>query len=268
MKLSQKRLARPSVGGMLATRQGALVLAFLCAVVAGGLVLVALSQYRQTLVTNNKQATVLVASGQIQKGTSGEAIAAEHLFKLEPVVSTQVTPGAISDASFLSGKVAQTEVLPGQQLTLADFTEVAGVSSQLQPGQRAVSVTADETHGDTDVVQSGDRVDVYVETTDNGNQVLSLLLPNALILKAANAPVPGATPPGAAPAAAGTAPAAAGPADIVFAVSAAQAPKLAYATDNGKLWMFLRPVNATPPAGGITTLNSILTAATNTRGTK
>jgi Flp pilus assembly protein CpaB len=266
MKLSQKRLARPSLGGMLATRQGALLLAFLCAVVAGGLVLIALNQYRQNLVTNNQQATVLVASGQIQKGTSGEAIAAEHLFKVTPVASAQATPGALSDSAFLAGKVAQTDILPGQQLTLADFTTVSGIGGQLQPGQRAVSVNADETHGDTDVVQTGDRVDIYVQVADNGSQVMTLLIPNALILKAAGAATPGAATGAAAGGAAG-APAAGG-ASIVIAASTAQAPKLAYAMDNGKLWMFLRPANATAPAAGVTTLNSLLTAANNVRGTK
>jgi Flp pilus assembly protein CpaB len=261
MKLSQKRLARPSIGGMLATRQGALLLAFLCAVVAGGLVLIALNQYRQNLVTTNKQATVLVAAGEIQKGTSGEAVAAQRLFKVTPVVSTQVQPGALSDSTFLAGKVAQVDILPGQQLTLADFTAVAGVAGQLQPGQRAVSVSIDEAHGDTDVVQTGDRVDVYAALSENGAPALALLVPNALILKAANGPVAGTAPPAPAAGGAAAAPAPSGGSSVVLAVSTADAPKVAYVADNGKLWMLLRPANATAPAGGFTTLNSILSSS-------
>ena len=157
MKLSQKRLSRPSFGGMLASRQGALLLAFLCALAAAGLVLVALNHYRKNLVTTNQQATVLIASGQIPKGTSAQVIVARQLYKATPVLSTQVTAGALSDPALLVGKTATTDILPGQQLTSADFAGAAvlGVAAQLQPDQRAVSITIDETHGDTDVVQVG-----------------------------------------------------------------------------------------------------------------
>jgi Flp pilus assembly protein CpaB len=251
MKLSQKRLARPNLRGMLASRKGALLLAFLCAVAAAGLVLVALTHYRQNLVTTNKQATVLVAAGQIQKGTSGEAIAAHHLYKATPVLSTQATAGALSDPGLLAGKIAQTDILPGQQLTVADFTAVAGVAGQLQPTQRAVSVTIDEAHGDTDVLKAGDRVDVYGSFTQSGSPVLSVLVPDALVIK----------PSGATPASAGGA--ALTGSSMVLAVSSAQAAEIAFADDNAKLWVFLRPANAAAPPAGATTLKSILTKTGN-----
>jgi pilus assembly protein CpaB len=254
MKLSQKRLSRPSFGGMLASRQGALLLAFLCAVAAAGLVLVALSNYRQNLVATNKQATVLVAAGEIQKGTSGQAITARLLYKATPVLATQVTPGALSDPGLLAGKIAQTAILPGQQLTLADFTAVPGVAGQLQPGQRAVSVSIDEAHGDTDVLQAGDRVDLYGSFTQTGNPVLSLLVPDALVIK----------PSGAAPVSSGRT--AVSGSSMVLAVSSAQAAEIAFASDNAKLWVLLRPANASAPAAGATTLQSILSSRPNAAG--
>jgi pilus assembly protein CpaB len=254
MKLSQKRLGRPSVGGMLASRQGALLLAFLCAVAAAGLVLVALSHYRQNLVTTNKQATVLIAAGEIPKGTSGQAIAARGLYKATPVLATQVQPGALTDPGSLAGKIAGTDVLPGSQLTAADFAAVAGVAGQLLPGQRAVSISIDEAHGDSDVLQAGDRVDLYGSFTENGNQILSLLVPNALVLK----------PSGPAPASAGGTPLTG--ADMVFAVSSAQAAEIAFTADNAKLWVLLRPVNASAPAPGLTSLQSILSSLPGSAG--
>jgi Flp pilus assembly protein CpaB len=254
VKLSQKRLARPSVGGMLASRQGALLLAFLCAVAAAGLVLVALTHYRRNLVSTNKQATVLVAAGEIKKGTSGEAIGARRLYKAAPVLSTQLTAGALSDPGLLAGKIAQTDILPGQQLTVADFTAVAGVVGQLQPGQRAVSISIDEAHGDTDVVQAGDRVDLYGSFAQNGNQVLSLLVPNALVIK----------PSGAAPATSGGT--AVTGTSMVFAVSSAQAALIAFTSDNAKLWVLLRPANASAPTTKPTTLQSILSSLPGSTG--
>ena len=253
MKLSQKRLSRPSFGGMLASRKGALLLAFLCALAAAGLVLVALNHYRKNLVTTNQQATVLIASGPIQKGTSAQVIVARRLYKATPVLSTQVTAGALSDPALLAGKTATTDILPGQQLTSGDFAGAAvlGVAAQLQPDQRAVSITIDESHGDTDVVQVGDRVDVYALF----GQDLVLLVENALVIKpsgsaAASAPAAGT------PAAAGTPTGG----SLVLAVSSADAAKVAYAADNGKIWLLLRPLNALRPQAAQTTLSSILSS--------
>lgn len=257
MKLSQKRISRPNLGGLLATRAGALTLALVCAIVAAGLLVFALGQYKQKNQTPTVQATVLVATGEIHKGTTGVAIAAANLFKSTPVLASQVVPGALSDSSTLKGSVAQADILPGQQLTAAEFTTVVGVAGQLGPGQRAVSVSIDEAHGDTDVLAAGDSVDVYAALSSKGTPFLSLLIPDALVIKpggAAAAPAAGTTAP--TPAVTGT--------SLVLAVSAAQAPQLAYVADNGKLWIILRPADATNPVPGITTLSSILTTATST----
>lgn len=254
MKLTQKRLARPSLGGLIATRKGALTLALICAVVAAGLLVFAMGRYKSSVSSVPTQATVLVSTGEIQKGTSGDAIAAQKLFKSTPILATQVTAGALSDAGSLSGTVAHVDILPGQQLTAADFTAVAGVVGQLGPNQRAVSVAIDEAHGDTDVLSVGDRVDVYGAYTDHGIPVVSLLVPDALVIKPA-AGAPSTAPAAAATGATGT--------SLVLAVSTAQAPLLAYTADNGKVWIALRPANAANPVPGIITLSSVLASATS-----
>ena len=256
MKLTQKRLARPSLGGLLATRKGALTLALVCAVVAAGLLVFAMGRYKRSVATVTAQATVLVATGAVQKGTSGDAIAAQRLFKSTPVIATQVTPGALSDSASLAGTVAHTDIVAGQQLTAADFTAVGGIVGQLGPNQRAVSVSIDEAHGDTDVITAGDRVDVYGSYAGaKGGAVVSTLFPDALVIKpAAGAP---STSPGAATTTASGS-------SLVLAVSTAEAPLLAFTADNGKLWITLRPANAANPVPVQTTLNSILSSATST----
>ncbi|MBV9467219.1 MAG: hypothetical protein JO169_14010, partial [Solirubrobacterales bacterium] len=132
----------------------------------------------------------------------------------------------------------------GQQLTLADFGSAIGVAAQLAPDQRAISITLDEAHGDSDVVQTGDRVDVYGEVTVSGQPAVGLLVPGALVLKAA----------GGAPGASGG--------SIVLGVSSSQAPLVAYAADNAKVWLILRPANALSPKPGLTSLASVLQTAT------
>ncbi len=251
MKMTQRRMARPSFGGLLATRKGALTLALVCAVAAAGILVFALGRYRNTLQVVAKQATVLVATGNIPKGTAGDAIAARGLYKSMPIVAGQLAVGAISDASLLAGKVVATAVLPGQQLTLSDFTSVAGVPGTLAPDQRAVSISVDETHGNTDVLQPGDRVDVYTTLSDATNKAGSavyLLVPNAQVLKVAGAP----TVVGGQPVAGGS---------LVLVVSAHQAPEIDLAASQGGLYLALRPANATKSPTAPTTLNSVITSS-------
>jgi len=250
VKMTQRRMARPSLGGLLATRRGALTLALVCAAVAAGILVFALGHYRSSLQTVTRQATVLVATGNIAKGTTGEAIASRGLYKSMPMVATQVTANAYSDASLLAGKIVATAVLPGQQLTAADFTTVAGVPGTLAPDQRAVSISIDEAHGDTDVLQPGDRVDIYATLTagaKSGSSVL-LLAPNIQVLKVAGVP----TVVGGQPVAGGS---------LVLAVSAAQVPQVDLAASQGSLYLALRPNNATKTPATPTTLNSVVASS-------
>ncbi len=250
MKMTQRRMARPSLGGLMATRRGALMLAVLCAVIAAGILVFALGRYRSSVQTVTKQATVLVATGSIPRGTAGSAIAARGLYKAMPVVATQLAPGAISDASLLAGKTVATDVLPGQQLTLADFTSATGVTGLLTPDQRAVSVAIDEAHGNTDVLQPGSRVDVYVTLSTGSKAATSVLLlaSNVQVIKVAGAPtvVAGQAVAGG---------------SLVLAVSSSQVPQVDLAASQGSLYLALRPNNATKTLATPTTLSSVVASS-------
>jgi len=249
VKFSQKRLSRPNLGSLLATRAGAVTLALLCAVVATGLLVFALSSYKHTTQAVIPQATVLIATGEIRQGTSGDAIAAERLYKSTPVAATQLSAGAISDSSVLAGKTTSAAILPGQQLTLADFATAPGVTGLLAPDQRAVSLTIDESHGDTDVLLAGERVDVYADFPVGGVPTEVLVVSDALVIKPASA-----TPTsGAGKSIAG--------ASLVLAVTASQAPEIGYALDHGIAYIAVRPPNASAPPVPFTTIGTIVAAA-------
>jgi pilus assembly protein CpaB len=262
-------MARPSLGGMLATRQGALLLAVLCAVAAAGILMFALGQYRTGLKTPTVQATALVATAEITKGTSGDVVAARSLYKSTPIVASQLQPGAISDASVLTGKVASTDILPGQQLTTADFAGVTGVTGLLTPSQRAVAITIGESPGATDVLAPGDHVDIYTTLT-NGTVVL--MGQNIEVIKQANGTVTAANgqATSGAPAQTSTASASssststtaapassssstASGASLVLAVSDKQSSDFVLAAQKGALYLTLRPPNASGQARLITT---------------
>ena len=245
MKLSQRRMARPSLGGMLATRQGALILAVLCAVCAAGILVVALSSYKRGVQTTVKQATVLVATGEIQKGTSGDAVAAEKLYKSMPVVAGQLAPGAISNASQIEGQLVAADILPGEQLTTADFTTTPGVGALLTPNQRAISIPSDEVHSDLAVLQPGDRVDLYAEVGQDATTQILLLIAGVLVIKTPTSGIVGA----AATASNSTSSGSNSTGPIVLVVASNMVPDVALTADQGRLWMALRPAKATRPGG-------------------
>jgi Flp pilus assembly protein CpaB len=177
---------------------------------------------------------VLVAKQLIPKGSSGDVIAAQQLATATEFKGSQVKDGAITDPKTLQGDVAKADIYPGQQITAGDFTNSdEGVSSKLSGGQRAVAVPVDEAHGLIGDVKIGDHVDVLAGFTQNGSAgtnrpVLRTLLQDVLVLNApkGNGGISG------------------NGANITLRVSDDQAANLAFAADNGKVWILLRP-----PAG-------------------
>jgi Flp pilus assembly protein CpaB len=224
MITSRKRLGKPSLRSLIATRKGAFLTALVCALIAIGVLLFAMSQYRKTVAGNALQSTVLVSTAEIHAGTSADVLASHSLYKVVPVLASQVSPGAITNAGALVGKVAASTILPGEQLTANDFTTrtiQTGATAVLAPTERAVAVTLDPAHSVAGMVQVGDSVDIYGDT----GGVVGLLVPDALVLKA----------PAGANAAADT---------FAVGVSDTLSPRIMWMFDNGKVWFELRGANA------------------------
>lgn len=231
---------------MLATRQGSLTLALICAICAAGILVFALGRYKTSLKTPVTQASVLVATSEIPKGTSGQQIASQRLYKVEPVAVSQVTPGALSDAAVIADESAATDIMPGQQLTTADFAGITTVSQTLAPDERAVEVTVSEAPGATDIVQAGDHVDVYAQLASSNAAAAATsptggvvpLLTDVLVLKSGSG-VPakrdGVTIAGQ---------------DMVLELKAEEVhPLISAVLNNHALYVSLRPSNATPTPG-------------------
>jgi pilus assembly protein CpaB len=248
MELTRKRTGGGGgdLRAFLSTRRGTIILATTCAVAAAAILVIAINQYRSSVSSANTQDTVLVANRVIQKGTSGAEIAASQLYTPTKVTTKSVSAGAIADAAALQGKVAVADILPGQQLTAADFAVSGGVATTLAANQRAISIPLDSSHGLSGVVASGDHVDVYVGFNVSGQNgvtgpVLRLLIPNVTVLEASTAT--GTNSNGG---------------NVVLAVNDNQAAAVAYASDNGRIWLILRPGNGQNPVVTSATLQSIL----------
>jgi len=252
MELTTRKYGGRDWRKLLTTRRGTATVAVACAIVAAGILIFAMNRYRHNVNNEGSPHTVLVANGTIPKGTAGEAIANGQLFRSTSIPGKQLSTGAIADTSVLRGKVAATDIYPGQQLTAADFIATGGLVAKLAPAQRAMTVTVTAARGLAGQIETGDRVDVYadIESGNRGQSYVVLLMSNTLVLKA----------PSSQNHALGSPESQNQESTATLQVSDSQAGELAYAADNGKLWLALRPANATSSsnASGIVTSSTLV----------
>jgi Flp pilus assembly protein CpaB len=242
---------------LIATRRGTILLSVIAAAVAGGLILVYVSRYRDSVRDAGQPVTVLVARGNIAKGTAGNVIATKALYTAETLRQSQVKNGAFSDASSLRGEVATQDILQGSQLTSADFAPAStNVASTLTGKQRIISLPFNAAQGLSGDLQVGDRVDVYAgfnvsQVGPNGlsagggtRPVIRRILTNVPVVS-----VGGKT--SGAFASSST--------NLSFKVTDQDAAELAFASQNGTLWLGLRPsTGATSSPPNIVSMETLL----------
>jgi Flp pilus assembly protein CpaB len=228
-------------GGPLSSKNGSIGAAILAAAIAGLLIVFSLQQYRQNVDDGGVPTPVLVAQQLIEQGASGDSVGADGRFKTTEVPRDQLKEGALTDAAALRGKVAVADILPGQQLTADDFKGAGrGIVTKLAADQRAITVSLDSAHGLVGKVGKGDHVDVlsgFMLDSGAGRErpVLHVLMEDVLVLAVPKAASGGAVGGGGG--------GANDTSEVTLRVPAAAAPKLAFAADNGKLWLVLRPQN-------------------------
>ena len=228
---ARKRLGGRSLKDLTSTREGAFTLAAAAAVLAALLLLLFAHQYRNQVNDDAEASSVLVARSLIPKGSSGDVIASDQLLSPTKLKGSQVKSGAIVDPAILRGQVAVKDIYPGQQITAGDFTHSGEtVVGRLRGNDRAISVPVDSAHGLVGQVQSGDHVDVLAGLAQGGSgrATLSTLVTNVLVLRAASGGGGGAVNRDES-------------SNIILRVSDANAVKIAFAADNGKVWIVLRP---------------------------
>jgi Flp pilus assembly protein CpaB len=254
VEITGKRYVGKDWRKLLSSRRGTILVAAACVLIAGAIIVFAMHRYRQSVNAQGQLETVLVATQLIQKGTTGDAIARGNLFHPTQIVAKQVSAGAITDTAAITGKVTAVNIYPGQQLTLADFASTGDLAAQLGPNDRALSIPLPQGPGLVGQLQAGDHVDVYGGWTvlnEQGRSVplTKLLVPDATVLKAANAPISGGI--------GGSSTSQIS--DVVIKVNVADAAKIAFTSTNGTVWLVLRSPTATAPsATQITSIDSIL----------
>src|SRR6266487_1481068 len=217
---------------VMSSRAGTIAVAGGAAMLAGISIIVYLNRYRHSVSAQGAPVTVLVAKQPISKGTSGSIVAAQAYFTTATIRESQLRTGALSD------------VYRGQQLTSADFVSGAtSLASTLTGTQRIMSVPLDSAHGLIGQVEAGDHVDVFIgfnvtrPGTAQGQPMLRRVMQNvpvvAVAAKGRGLGTQNSTT------------------NVSVVVNDRQAGELAFAADNGKVWLALRPaanVKATIPA--------------------
>lgn len=217
----------------LGTRRGSFVVAAAAAAIAAIALVAYLNNYKEDVRGGTLPTQVLVADRLIPKGTAGDVVATDRLFKPTTVSEDRAEATALPDASALAGKVATRDIFPGQQITATDFTTGGDqLRGRLTGNQRALAVPVDEAHGLIGSVRTGDRVDVLGSFTGGnaaGRGVLRTIAQGVLVLKAPSDVDENER----------------GDQSVILRLSDKQSARLAYAADNGKIWFALRP-----PVGG------------------
>ena len=236
---------------LLSTRAGTIAVAGGAALLAGIFIVVYLNRYRHSVKAQGAPVTVLVANRLIPKGTPGSALTPAY-FERTTVRQSQLLNGAFSDAASIRGRVAAKDVLAGQQLTSADFTTAAkSLASDLSHEQRAIDVPLDSAHGMIGHIQAGDRVDVFVgfNVTARGSgqsyPIARLFAQRVKVMDVAQK--------------SGGLGNANQATNVSLRVNDAQAAAISYASDNGKVWLVLRPPTGAPPVRpGLVNIGTIL----------
>jgi pilus assembly protein CpaB len=231
---------------LFATRRGSLFVGAAAAVLAGLILIVYLHSYRNSVNSGAAKVNVLVAKSLIQKGTPGNIIATSDQFQVAEVPKSQLQTGALTDPSALSGRIAVTDIYPNQQMTASYFAYAAPgtLQTSITGTDRAITISIDASHGMIGQIGAGDHVDIFMGFNlqgAGGNQpVIKLLMADVLVLKA---------------------PYSGGSGLITLRAPEYRAAQLAYAADNGRLWLVLRPASGAKTVNpGIVNAQTLLNA--------
>jgi Flp pilus assembly protein CpaB len=244
---------------LLSTRGGTIALSIMAAVLAAVILVTYLNRYRDSVKQSGVPVTVLVANGLIEKGTSGQVIATEDLYKTTTMPKGEVAEGAITDPDTLKGSVASADVFPGELLTRAKFTtsESGSLANEITGDQRVMTLPFDAAHGMIGQIQAGDHIDVYAgfnvrrlgpdgrpEPGIAERPVLKLITSEVQVIDVPQA---------------GSGAIGGNKARLTVRASDEDMAKMAFTCDNGILWAVLRPrANASATSPNIVSVETVL----------
>ena len=196
-----------------------------------------------------------MAGALIPKGTSGDVVISERLYRTTKVAENKLADGAIASTAAVAGKVAVRDVYPGEQLSASDFAQRADpIRGRLSGDLRALAVPLDGAHGLIGEVRTGDHVDVLAAFNSVGSRGATKAVVRTLIQDALVLGVPKGSSSGISSADKTN--------SVMLRVSDQQAAAVAFAADNGKVWLTLRsPAGASQQSPSTVDLQSLLSGS-------
>lgn len=193
-------------------------------------------------LAGTETAEVLVVRTPVPAGTPGEELAAMVSTELLPAKA--VADGAVADLGELTGRVATTELQPGEQVLAARFAAPTDVRTPgtvpVPPGAGEVSVLLEPQRAVGGRLTAGDTVGVFVSLSQDVGGATHAVLHGVLVTQVQGAPAPvdpaaaGATETASTGGAAPT-----GSVLVTLAVPAAQAEAIVFGMEHGTVWLTL-----------------------------
>ena len=231
-----KKKTPPPVGSkrlVLSTRSGTFALAAVAAVAALGVLLVFMSNYRDSVRSGADEVTVLVANRAVDKGTLGRRDRRGRAVQLDQGERGGCVRGRLrrSVARFAARSRPRPSTRASSSPPPASAPAPTRSPGRLEGIQRALAIPVAEAEGNVGQLDAGSRIDVLggFNAEQSGGRtrpVMDVLARDVLVLKAPEAPVASAND---------------DEHQVVVRVTDIEASRIAFASDTGDIWLTIRP---------------------------
>lgn len=219
------------------------LIAALAAIVIAGVGVVLILSYvgsaDQRAMAGLDPTRVLVVTQPVPEGTAAEALS--EFVALESVPASAVAPNAVSSLDQIAGTVAETELVPGEQVVAHRFVEPDALrtngSVDVPPGLHQLTIRLDRTRVLGGQLIPGDTVGVFITLADSPQT--HLVEHKVLVTRVEGGVVPAADD--------GAGTDAAVPAEsvaVTLALEAAPAERVVWGAENARIWLSLEDSEA------------------------
>jgi pilus assembly protein CpaB len=232
--------------------------AILLGVAAAFLGLTYLNTAAGRLTAEQRPIEVLVAAQDIPRGTTAEELVSKKLAVVQKVPARYVADAAVSSARTIEGRVLASPVSKGQQLTNAFFQlpADAGLAYGVPSNYVAIAIPTDEYRSVAGLIKPGDQVAVIgtVQLGQDDKTQTHILVPKARVLAIGKDVGSGEQPKPTGKTQTGLASNQtqqqqnALPKSVTLALSPADAERIVFVEESGKVWLALLPGSATAGA--------------------
>ncbi len=140
---------------------------------------------KEVTIKFGKRKTVVVAKQDINEMYPMD----ETLVEVKEIPEEFVMPQAVTDPSELRGFVALTPIIAGEQILRTKISQpgaLTGLSYQVAPGKRAITIPVDAMRGVAKLLKPGDRVDMIASVVSGSGQnqkrEVKAIMQNVIIL--------------------------------------------------------------------------------------